>query len=771
MRRTSSLCLAVMLFSGAALRAQDADALRSLDARVYKPGSEAAKEAPDLVYNHLKGLRDKINLDSLKWKFDTKAEWEKLRDEKITNLKEYLGTFPPAPKSVPVHVTKTLQGEGFAIDNLIYMSRPGLWVTANLYRPNSPKAEPKSRPGILIIHSHHNPKTQGELQDMGMLWARAGCYVLIPDMLGHGERRQHGFHTEKDYDKPFKVGRQDYYFRYNSGLQLHLVGESLAGWMAWDMMRGLDMLLTKPGIDPERIALFGSVAGGGDPAGVTAALDPRIKVVAPFNFGGPQPETKFPLPENAEESFNYMGGGSWESTRNLRGTGAGGFFHWVIVASVAPRAIIHAHEFAWDKDRDPAWKRYQKIHALYGAQDKLAFTHGSGSVKGKPPESTHCNNIGLEHRKMMHPAINAWFGIKASEYSKRVTSDELKCWNEDLRLIVPEAPLHLVALNHARERQKQANLDAYLAQWKKKAAPLGVAAELALDKEDGKLPTRLVKFKSVATPVPISILTPTSGAADKTAHVVVAVAQQGRAGFLKHRADAIASLLKHGDTVVLVDLPATAETYPGEGRGRTSYATSVSMTAQMLGTSLFEMRLRALNEVLALLKEDANRAGKTLKVALWGDSFAPANDKSTRLNVPYDVNEVPKQGEPLGGMLALLTPFVSDVPIAGVYVHGGLVRYASLLDSPFLYIPHDAIEPGFLAHADFDDLAARLAPRAVKLEALIDGRNVVVEDAALGGVYARAAQAHAAAKSSFAAGVVRSSDAQLALWIDSVLHR
>ncbi len=80
------------------------------------------------------------------------------------------------------------------------------------------------------------------------------------------------------------------------------------GWMAWDLMRGVDLLLARPGIDPERIILLGAVAGGGDPAAVTAALDPRITAVVPFNFGGPQPETHYPLPDDAEDSFNYAGG-------------------------------------------------------------------------------------------------------------------------------------------------------------------------------------------------------------------------------------------------------------------------------------------------------------------------------------------------------------------------------------------------------------------------------------------------------------------------------
>src|SRR5262249_47028920 len=151
------------------------------------------------------------------------------------------------------------------------------------------------------------------------------------------------FVDDKAYPKSFAVGRQDYYFRYNTGLQLAVLGDSLIGWMAWDLMRAVDVLLAREGVDKERIALLGSVAGGGDPAAVTAALDPRIKAVVPFNFGGPQPETRYPLPADAEKLFNYAGGGSWESTRNLRGSAAGGFLPWVIVGAAAPRGLVYAH--------------------------------------------------------------------------------------------------------------------------------------------------------------------------------------------------------------------------------------------------------------------------------------------------------------------------------------------------------------------------------------------------------------------------------------------
>ena len=143
--------------------------------------------------------------------------------------------------------------------------------------------------------------------------------------------------------------------------------------VVWDLMRGVDVLLKQPTIDKDRIILLGAVAGGGDPAGVTAALDPRIACVVPFNFGGWQPESR--VLENPDRDFEWFGDGYWESTRGLYRSISGGFFPWVIVGSVAPRRLIHAHEFAWDMKRDPVFKRYQTLFDWYKV-DGLAAAYG-----------------------------------------------------------------------------------------------------------------------------------------------------------------------------------------------------------------------------------------------------------------------------------------------------------------------------------------------------------------------------------------------------------
>ena len=331
-----SLAAVMSLFLVGPALSQDAalvERLRKIDVTVARP-EEREKIASQVRRKVSRDLQKANERSTEEWKrITTQAtgpldEWRRFKDLKLGQLGYDLGTLPEVGWPVTIHRSGTIPGTGFAIDKLVFESRPGLWVTANLYRPEPLR---ESQPGIIICHAHHTPKTHPELQDMGMTWARAGCHVLVMDQLGHGERRQHPFATAADYPKPFRVGHADYYFRYDLGIQLQLVGETLLGWMAGDLMRGVDVLLAQPKIDPNRIILLGSVAGGGDPAAVAGALDSRFAAVVPFNFGGPQPETKYPLPDDAEQSFHYAGSGSWESTRNLLDSAQNGSLPWVIV--------------------------------------------------------------------------------------------------------------------------------------------------------------------------------------------------------------------------------------------------------------------------------------------------------------------------------------------------------------------------------------------------------------------------------------------------------
>jgi cephalosporin-C deacetylase-like acetyl esterase len=764
-----------LLLTATLVRAADLPAeLRALDTRVL-PADAKHQQMLGSDLRARQGAANRADRDAWQ-RVKSRLDWEAFRDQRLNALRASLGPFPQPPADLKIRVTKTLGGDGFRIENLVFESRPGLIVTANLYVPEPPG---NSMPGIVICHSHHNGKTQGELQDMGMTWARLGCIVLVMDQLGHGERRQHPFRDEQSYPRPFRVGRQDYYFRYNTGIELHLAGESLIGWMVWDLLRGVDLIWSRPGIDKERIVLLGAVAGGGDPAAAAAALDPRIAAVVPFNFGGPQPETSYPLTADAETTFNYAGGGSWESTRNLRRSASDGFLPWLIVGSVAPRRLIYSHEFAWDEEHDPVWRRLKTVFGFYDAQKSLAFTKGRGRVSGQPPESTHCNNIGPVHRRGIYAALHRWFNIPIpeKEYQERRPARDLMCLTDAIK----PRPLHEIAvdLGAARAgafrercakgtpaecrkllRAEWASLlgDPRLLEPAKPAPDVLSRAESPGDKFTVE---RVALRMEREITVPLLLLTPPRSGA-KRVPVVVCLAQEGKKRFLEERAAAIAGLIEAGVAVCLPDVRGTGETAPSDGsRGRTGAATAHSSTALMLGSTLLGERLGDLCGVLGWLS--AHPAIDRDRIALWGDSFARINPRDRDVAVPLDAVPIPDQAEPLGGLLAVFGALFRDQSRA-VYVHGSLAGFQSVLESPFLYVPHDVIVPGALTAGDLCDVAGALAPRPLRLEGLVDGRNRLVAAGELKSSLEPTRKAYAGSPNALQFEADRSADDRLAQW-------
>lgn len=709
--------------------------LKELDTRVFREKDEQ-KQMREMLGADIRKRRKEANeRETAAWaKVKSKDDWEKFRDERIKVLRQSVSRMVPLSQQLNEKVTGTFRGEGYEIENLVFESRPGLLVTANLYKPAEPR---DSMPGILLCHAHHAPKTQGELQDMGISWAKQGCLVLVMDQLGHGERRQHAFKTAADYPGEFRPSRQDYFFRYNTGMQLHLAGGSLIGWMASDLSRGVNLLLAREGVDPKRIILLGAVAGGGDPAAVTAALDERITAVVPFNFGGPQPETTYPLPPNPEQAFNYFGGGSWESTRNITGSIKGGFAPWVIVGATAPRRLVYAHEFAWDQEHDPVWKRLQTIYGFYDAADNLSSTHGEGSVRGSGAGNTHCTNIGPVHRVAIDEAFQKWFQIQKPSHDEQPhrTAEELACLTADIK----PAPLHELLAKRAKEQLGRLRAGQAKVSPQKRTSILEgiwfgmlgdplprqepkVLKSLPVQKEGTISIERLSLEVEPGIVVPMLVLRPTG--IDKPP-AVIAVSQHGKEKFLQERAGPIAELLASGIAVCLPDVRGTGETSPDDGRGRNGSMTSYSSSELMLGETMVGAQVRDLRSVLQYLRsrKDIN-AGR---IALWGDSFAPVNLADKDLAAPFDVADGPKSSEPLGGLLVLFTALMeSEKDIRAVYARGTLVSYQSLLESPYVYTPHDVIIPGVIAAGDLPLVVDALSYRKLLLTRLVDGQNRLV---------------------------------------------
>lgn len=715
--------------------------IRELSPHVFS--DENRDLAREMVWQNLKsGLQAANRASSEAWAgIDSRTDWEAFVRPRLNKLEASLGSAFPQKGTLPldIQITGETEGDGFRIQNVVFQSRPGMWITANLYLPAT--ADP-AMPGLILCHSHHRPKEHSELQDMGMTWARHGCLVLVPDHFGHGERRQHPFADAADFSREFPVSRQDYHFRYDTSIQLYLAGESLMGWLVWDLRRGVDFLLAQPGIDPRKIALLGAVAGGGDPAAVAAALDPRIAAAVPFNFGGPQPETRFPLPEDVETTFNYAGGGSWESTRNLRRSAADGFLPWVIVGGIAPRRLVFAHEFNWDRERDPVWKRLKVIHQFFGTSDHLAYTHGKGELRGSPPEASHCTHIGKFHRRLIHESFARWFGITATsetEYSAPRDPAALRCVTPELEKSgVPGRLVDWLPRSLDAAARKNPPTSPELEQLIGSPFPKRESSQrLGASREKLSSGVVVERFRVGSDPgitIPQILLLPAGEAG--TAPVVIAVAQDGKEKFLAHRSGEIAALLARGLAVCLPDLRGCGEAgSEDDDRGQRGAATSHSATALMLGDTQFAARLRDVNAVIAALKTrddiDATRLG------IWGESFTEPNAPGDTIAMPRSIDGRPRQSEPLGAMIALWAPYF-DPNIRAVSAGGGIAEFRSVLTSQFVLIPHDAVIPGLLRVTDLPGLAAS-CPAKIRVDRVVDESNRLLPVERVRQLYPRAA--------------------------------
>jgi len=686
---------------------------------------------------------EKRNWDTVK----TVQDWERFRDRGLKALTAAVGEFPPR-SPLQTRVAKEFRGDGYRRQDLVYQSQSGFWVTANLYLPAQHREQ---MPGIIVIHSLHGPKTHFELQDMGILWGRAGCAVLIMDQIGYGERLVN-----------YPWDREAYHSRYTTGIQLYLTGSSLMTWMVWNIMRGVDLLLERQDVNSKQIVLLGSVAGGGEVAAVTAALDARIAAVAPFNLAGGGEKVSFMLKDDPRSrELADPGWGDWESQRALQQSIVNQFPPWMIAASVAPRRLIFSHELGWDVEKLQNWTRFKKVFGLYDALDHLAEAHGFGSFPG-PGE---CWHIGADQRKSLEPTLERWFGIPipfsdltASKYANlakqpgdRQPESELDVLNPAIASAIRMRSVH--ELTHQIGQSKVAEARSQLSQLKSQekrewirsrwSSKLGDIEPIrhpeATLQWSKRLPSGEVEGITLNVEpgivVPLLLLRPT-GSSQTPVPVVAAVSEGGKEGFLAARSHEIEGLLKAGIAVCLPDVRGTGETSPTPRRdpdGDTIDGDEIvlSSTELMLGQTLLGQRLKDLRTVLAYLRSRQDLDSKRL--GLWGDSFTPVNPAHLILDEQpnWQVGpEIKNQAEPLGGLLAILGALYED-NVRTIAIRHGLASYLSILEDRFIYVPEDIIIPGILQEGDIADATAVLAPRPLLFEDLVDGRNRLMPEGVL----------------------------------------
>src|SRR5262249_16281125 len=161
-----------------AMRQGPAAELAALDSRVWPPLYRRSRAVRTMVQDYLhKKVEEAVLAERVAWeKVNSREEWEQFRDKRVQALKASVGKVPPERPRLQAKVTARHTGDGYRLENVLFQVRPQYWMPANLYLPD--KAAPKV-PAIIIVPSQHYPKIQGELHDMGELWARTGSAVLV----------------------------------------------------------------------------------------------------------------------------------------------------------------------------------------------------------------------------------------------------------------------------------------------------------------------------------------------------------------------------------------------------------------------------------------------------------------------------------------------------------------------------------------------------------------------------------------------------------------
>jgi cephalosporin-C deacetylase-like acetyl esterase len=304
-------------------------------------------------------------------------------------------------------VTGIVERPGYRIEKLIFESRPRLYVTANLYLP----AGPGRHPAILAPLGHStNGKAWPSYQKLFSNLARKGYAVLAYDPFGQGERIEYpGARAGESAIVGGGTGEHEY-----AGRRLILLGANFSLFRVWDGIRGIDLLLTRAEVDPDRIGCCGQ-SGGGTLTQFLAALDSRIRV-AVVSEGNT---------ENLAHADVEPPGSADDAEQNIVPALAHGIDRADLLYAFAPKPLLmtvtlhdagHTYSPEYVASSLDLLDEYQRAYNLLSADDRVSLQ-----------VTTEQHGYVYELRRATYAWFNRWFGMKDAddgEPSQAVESDE-----------------------------------------------------------------------------------------------------------------------------------------------------------------------------------------------------------------------------------------------------------------------------------------------------------------------------------------------------------
>ena len=292
----------------------------------------------------------KLDISKLK----TKSDWVERQSIVRNKLADIMGPFPEKTP-LNIRITGVIQKEGYRVEKLIYESLPGYFVTSALFIPDNLEAK---APAILNPIGHSPLSFRRDVYQHTIInLVQKGFIVFAYDPIGQGERLQY-------YD--INLGKSRFPPNHEHsypGAQCFISGYSPAKHFTWDGIRGIDVLLSRPEVDPNRLGITG-ISGGGTSTTFITTFDDRISAAAPECF---------------ITNYNYLfkSEGPQDSEQNLFGLIYNGLDHPDFIELWAPKPTLimsTTRDFFSIQGARETFQEASMAYAALGAADNLQMT-------------------------------------------------------------------------------------------------------------------------------------------------------------------------------------------------------------------------------------------------------------------------------------------------------------------------------------------------------------------------------------------------------------
>src|SRR5574340_1393793 len=619
----------------------------------------------------------------------TSAEAIRARQRRVRETFWKLVGGMPERTPLGLRTIGSFERSGYRVEKLLYESRPGFHIPANLYIPAAARSP---LPGILFQMGHSwNGKADATYQRCCQGLAKLGFLVLAFDPMGQGERV---------YYPSSSVGRT----RLRSsdeehtlpGRQMLLYGDTSSRMQVWDAMRSLDVLASHPLVDPKRLGSTGH-SGGATLTMLLACADDRLAAAV---------ECMGNTENIAVPGFDPPGATD-DAEQNFVGGGAAAFDRWDLLYPLAPKPLLvnvsdkdFFGTYSPDYIRD-GWAEFQKLKRVYevlGQRERIDWQ-----------TTPLAHNLALDSRLQVYRWFSRWLKGDSRPIDREPPTEPERdntLWVSEsgnvVRSFGGKTPF---TLNRERRvARTPAPLDALIG-----ADRPAVGAKFAVLK---RVPSLAGNVEAVEVPsapgvwLPAWIFVPPAPDRSKPAFLMLEASGRNRGA---QEGGLYQSLASRGCLVCAADVRGIGDLTPEFGRGIVGHARShnseenYAWSSLVLGKPLAGQRATDILALAAALRAHPASAGRPLVVAASGSLTVPA-----------------------------LFAAALDAKIDRLYLAGGLLSFEDLVQTEEYVQSFAGFVPRLLLHTDLPEVAASLAPRTVTLAGCVaaGGRALAPDEVA-----------------------------------------